>query len=589
MIQLRPIDTFLGPNIHSSEPVMVVEIKADPADLQDTTGRMQRLTNICSNWFSFTRDPSSPNLDAVGAFLCQWTHALLNQTPGEIRTAKTIRINDTVQIILGHYHPQSTWHALRLAAQVFTDIDKLAPEALGKIVQQFWQSSLVYHPDFQAKILIDYAEKKNIPFRPHMPGTRTWQYGWGARSEIFFESSGPHDSSIGSRLSADKMVSKQLFARLGAPMAASVVVHKEEELTQAASTIGFPCVTKPLDRGRSVGVTTNLKSPAELLQGFRIARQQSQAGIMVEKYFEGEVHRIMVMQGKFWRIVRRNRPTVVGDGQFTIRQLAQQLIDASPKNRQPKDFVGPAPLDAEFHQSLAQQGLTAETILPKGSIARIRNIPLLSAGASYEDVTAQTHPDLRLMSEALCKGFGIANAGIDYITSDISQTCFGHGVFLEINLTPGLRVPLLAGIDADETARAVLGEIPAGLPLTLILAPKENLPELFSVKPKTPDVGWVVGQRYGIGSLEFPVPALNSFSAFDLIVRHKSVDKLWVVIDPADLAKQGLIAQRISQTFVLTNGNLDANWLNVIKKHSNAFYEMETLAQLLAKASTLAD
>lgn len=581
MLHLNTTAVFLGPNTFSDEPVVVVELTAAEALLQDSPRRIEKLSAASSRWFQFKAKSSDSTLITLAEFIAQWAHALLNHGSGEIVTARTLSDNPSnVKIVLGHYHPQPTLQALRLAMQVFADSDKLDTGNLEKICQNFRQSCQAFHPDFQAKILIDYAEKNQIPVRPNMIGTRSWQYGWGARAVTLFESSNMQDSAIGARWSSDKMLSKQLFARLGAPTAPSVIVTKEDELLQAASVIGFPCVTKPLDRSRSIGVTTNLKSQSDLINGFRVARQQSQSGIMVEKHFDGEVHRVMVMQGKFWRVVRRNRPSVTGDGRLSVLQLTENLAKQFRATKKASDFLGPAPIDAEFHQCLLEQGLNADHVPAVGDKVRIRNIPLLASGAHYENVTSQTHVDVQRISEALAQNFGISNCGLDYITDDIAQSCFGHGIFLEINLTPGLRVPLMAGIGLDEIGRAVLGEKPASIPLTLVVAPKEDFPDLIPAKPETPETGWITGQRCGIGNMEFSEPTANSFAAFDLIVRHKSVEKIWVLIDPSEIIRNGLFSNQISQTFVLANSNMDASWIDVLKKHSAKFEIVQAVSQL---------
>ena len=585
MITLSPISTFLGPSIYATEPVLVIKLDADAETLQDSDRRIKLLTTMGENWFNLKNSNHADKLENLSEFLCQWTQSVLNQTSGEIQTARVMHINNSVHMILGHYQPQFSWHAIQLTVHLLKEVDKLNPDRLHKILKEFWQAALANHPDFQAKILIDYADQNGIPYRSYMRTTRAWQYGWGERSVVFFESSPSNDSATGARWSSDKVLSKQIFSRVGVPIAPSVIVKTENDLPKALTLIGFPCVTKPISGSRSIGVTTNINTMSELVNGFRHAKQTSHSDVMIEKHSEGEVHRIMIMQGKFWRAIKRNRPFITGDGTSSIRQLAEKLIATFPSKKTLKDFTGPPPLDQEFHQSLSEQGFNENSILPVAKKVALRKIPLLSTGASYEDVTANIHPDVRLMSESLAHNFGIINCGIDYITQDINQSCFGQGIFLEINLTPGLRVPLMAGLSINEIGAAVLGNKPNRLPLTLIIAPKENHLELLAAKPTSQGTGWIGNQAYGIDGLKFAETTKNIFAAFDLIVRHPRVKNIFVLCEPSELIQHGLIAKYIAQTLVITGSNLDINWLNLLKKHSKIFIEAETATKLIANIS----
>ena len=582
MITLSPSSTFLGPSIYATEPVLVIKLDADAETLQDSDRRIKLLTTMGRNWFNFKNNDHADKLQNLGEFLCQWTQSILNQTSGEIQTARVTQINSSWHLILGHYQPQFSWHAIKLSVHLLNEIDKLQPEHVDKILREFWQSAQAYHPDFQAKMLIDYADKNHIPYRSYMSGTRTWQYGWGEKSAIYFESSTNNDSATGARWSSDKVLSKQIFSRLGAPIAPSIIIRNENDLSNTSTSIGFPCVTKPISGSRSVGVTTNIRNMAELLNGFRHAKQTSHSDVMVEKHFEGEVHRIMIMQGKFWRAIKRNRPFITGDGQSNVRKLAEKLTATFPSTKTPKDFTGSPPLDQEFHQSLRKQGFDENSILSVGQRIYIRKIPLLSTGATYEDVTANIHPDVSLMSESLAHNFGIVNCGIDYITQDINQSCFGHGVFLEINLTPGLRVPLMAGVSLDEIGAAVLGNKPNRLPVTLIISSENNFDEIKKSLPRSPGTGWIVGNSSGIDSLEFPLTAEPYiFNAFDIIVRQPSLQRILIVCSNHEVEKYGLVTKFISKALVLKGSAISDQWTKLIQSLSDQFIKVDDVSSLM--------
>lgn len=579
MIELKLLERTLGPSPLSPEPVIVAAARVTAPDRADAARRMRKLAELSADWLRPGREHEADPAGIV-AFLVRWAHGLLCAKQGRLATARTEPADGAVRIVLGHYLPELSWRALNFGAQALRDVDRITPADMLRNTDDFWRRSAGHHPDFQAQVLMDYADRHGIPYRPMLTGSRLWLFGWGARSETFFESSGWDNSDMGAKCSVDKMKSKAIFQLLGAPIAPSVLVRDEGELPAAAKAVGFPCVTKPLDRGRSLGVTTNLANPAELVRGFRAARQYSKEPIMVEGHIDGEVHRIMVFRGKLWKAVRRDRPFIIGDGRSTVRELAERerarLAAAIPDG----GFVSPPPLDDDFKRALAEQGVTEQTVPAAGRRLRLRNIPLLSTGATYADVTADVHPDVRQMSEAIARDFGLTSCGIDYVTTDIRQSCFGHGAFLEVNTTPGLRVPLMAGVDLDEIGRVVLGPTPAAIPLTLCVGPAEALEAVLSARPKPTGLGWVCSTRTGLGPLAFPdlVPDLST--AFDRVARHKTVDQLLVLCTPQELVRDGLVAKRVTRTYVIAGSELSDEWRKLLRERSEQYFEVATVGEV---------
>ncbi len=569
MIELRHLATYFGPNPYGSDPVVVVSLRVSPAFMAGASDRLIDVSRACASWFSPPPAEGPIDDEAVGRFLAHWTLSALNEFGGGLKTAVAMRATDDLQVVLGFYHPKLSLDALVLGATLIADFGRLRVAGLEEAIRRFWQTCRTINPDFQAQFLIDYAQKHDLPYRRHIPGTRLWQFGWGIHSEVFFESSPMEDSSQGRSWARDKALSKQIFRALGAPTALSTIVRSEAELEGAMRTVGFPCVTKPLDSGRSQGVTTDIRDHRHLVQGLREVAKYTGGGIMIERHVEGEVHRLMVIRGHLWKAIRRDRPHVVGDGRSTVLALAEARNEPFHRLARPGAFVGPVPLGAEFHSVLRRQGLTAEDVPASGVRVRLLDIPLLSAGASYLDVTDQVHPDVIVMTEALARAFRLASCGVDYIASEIGRSCFEQGAFIEINLTPGLRVPLMAGVPAEEIARTILGDRPARLPYTLVIAPLADHEEIRARLPLAPSVGWACGGRAGLGSLVFPDALPSVHQAMDLLVKHPAVASLIIVADPKHLMNEGLPAGRASRTMVVASASLNPEWREVVASNTD--------------------
>jgi D-alanine-D-alanine ligase-like ATP-grasp enzyme len=573
MIKLDHFATYLGPGPQADEPVVLVRCTlTDPAAFAPAAARLAEGTE----WLRPPTADADPEL-AAAAFLASWARALLNRQEGRIVEAGAVRDEHGVTVFLGYHHPQASLQALALGAHLLTESARLDARAAQELTDGVLKNILPTQPDFQAAILIEYARRVGLPWRRAQVRKRFWHFGQGVRGAMMFESAPMEDSYLGAMIARDKAVSKKLFAELGAPVAASVVVVEEKNLGAAAAAVGYPCVAKPLDRGRSVGVTTYVRDAAELSAAFRTAARESRTGVMIERHVEGELVRLMVMRGRLWRAIRRNRPAAVGDGRSTIAQLLEALNRSRKAGGAGHPLVGDVPADEEFRAALRAQGLTPADIPAAGRRVRLRNIPLLATGAHYEDVTAELHPETRATAEALAQRFGIVACGLDFITEDPATSCHAQGAFLEINMTPGLRVPILAGVPADEVAKVTLGEKVGRVPSLLVVAPAHFEAELRRRIPDDPSLGWACGASAGLGSTRLSGHAPMTHAAAEIIFGHPHVRAVVIVATAAELAKHGLPADRCDQAIILADAGLPESWRAVVRRRCGDYTETDEL------------
>jgi cyanophycin synthetase len=298
---------------------------------------------------------------------------------------------------------------------------------------------------------------------------------------------------------------------------------------------------------------------------------------MIERHVEGEVHRLMVLRGKFWKAVRRNRPAVVGDGRQSVSALLRALNEARRRPGVIHPLVGPIPEDQEFLQALRSQGLTPVDVPAAGRRVRVRNIPLLATGADYDDITASLHPETRAMCESLADYFGIKACGLDFITEDSTRSCHEAGVFLELNGSPGLRVPIIAGVPPDEVAQAILGDKVGRVPTLLIVAPSARHEQLRALLPGAPSLGWACGAQAGVGGLRLTGARANVHHGAATVLRHRRTRCAVVIADAADLRKHGLPLDRCDRVVIFDDPALTADWTELLRRRSD---QCETTADL---------
>jgi len=576
MIHLTPVHQYIGPNIYGSQPLITVRVKVEDEALRDAAKKAALINQKFAKWFS-CKLPEKPGKQDVAELLLSMAKALLNEVVGRIHVAVLEAKDDGYIAALGYHDPQTSFRALHLAGLLYAAIESEDDNKLNGMLKEFWDLCQKKHPDFQAEFLIDYCEANDIPYRRYMPNMPFWQYGAGKRSLVFFESSPVTDNSLWSK---NKMFSKGVFEQMGAPIAASMIVQNESELHEAVKKIGFPCVTKPLDMGKGTGVRTNLTDMASLVSAFRYAKESTSGGVMVERFEKGEIHRLLVIRGKLYKCIRRDRPFVTGDGKTSVLDLLKAQNSGIIKKMKISGSVGPTPLDDDFVLTIKAQGFRPQDVPKTGETIIVRGVAVAEQGSLYMDVTEKVHPDTKQISEALASSFGIEVCGLDFISEDISRSCFEAGIFIEINTTPGLRTPERTGTPRLEMAGRVLGDVPARLPLMLVVAEKEHHSEIRNMLPQDAGLGWVCGVESGVGSMAFPKEEKPPHLLIDKIIRNQGVTHMLVVCEPEAIVKLGMPADKAETVVIYGDVELDKSWEAVLCRHSKELLKMKATAKL---------
>jgi len=90
---------------------------------------------------------------------------------------------------------------------------------------------------------------------------------------------------------------------------------------------------------------------------------------------------------------------------------------------------------------MAQKGYDQQSIPKTDEIVYLRSTANLSTGGTAIDVTDIVHPDNRVMAERAAQAIGLDVAGIDFLTTDISESYRSTGgAICEVNAAPGFRM-----------------------------------------------------------------------------------------------------------------------------------------------------
>ena len=290
--------------------------------------------------------------------------------------------------------------------------------------------------------IVKEAEARKIPWM--WLSTRAMlQLGYGANQKRIQATLSNNTSILAVELACDKEGTKTILDNAGVPVPQGTVIHYLDELEQAIADIGgYPIVIKPLDGNHGRGITININDWSEAEAAYDLASQASKTrSVIVERYYPGNDHRVLVVNGKVVAVAERVPAHVVGNGKSTIEELIE-ITNQDPKRGDGHDNVlTKITIDRTSQAVLEKQGYQLDSVLPPQQVAYLRATANLSTGGVAIDRTDEIHPENIWLAQRTAKIIGLDIAGIDIVTSDISQPLKATGgVIVEVNAAPGFRM-----------------------------------------------------------------------------------------------------------------------------------------------------
>ncbi|MFB2772075.1 cyanophycin synthetase [Pelatocladus sp. BLCC-F211] len=288
--------------------------------------------------------------------------------------------------------------------------------------------------------IIKEAEKRGIPWM-QLGARFLIQLGYGVNQKRMQATMTDNTGILGVELACDKEATKRILASTGVPVPRGTVINFLDDLQEAVEYVGgYPIVIKPLDGNHGRGITIDIQSWEEAEAAYDAARQVSRS-IIVERYYNGRDHRVLVVNGKVVAVAERVPAHVVGDGRSTIAELIEETNKDPNRGDGHDKILTKIELDRTSYQLLERQGYTLDSVLAKDEICYLRATANLSTGGIAVDRTDEIHPENVWLAQRIVKIIGLDIAGIDVVTSDISRPLREvDGVIVEVNAAPGFRM-----------------------------------------------------------------------------------------------------------------------------------------------------
>ncbi|MDB9378783.1 cyanophycin synthetase, partial [Nodularia sphaerocarpa] len=320
-------------------------------------------------------------------------------------------------------------------------------------LKDLWRESSL-GPSTEA--IVKEAEKRGIPWT-QLSARFLIQMGYGVNQKRMQATMTNNTGILGVELACDKEATKRILAAAGAPVPRGTVINFLDDLEEAIEYVGgYPIVIKPSDGNHGRGITIDIRTWDEAEAGYEAARLVSRS-IIIERYYVGRDHRVLVVDGKVVAVAERVPAHVVGNGRSTIGDLIEETNQDPNRGDGHDKILTKIELDRNSYQLLERQGYTLNSVPPKGVICYLRATANLSTGGSAIDRTDEIHPENIWLAQRIVKIIGLDIAGLDIVTTDISRPLREmDAVIVEVNAAPGFRMHVAPSIG---TPRNVAGAV----------------------------------------------------------------------------------------------------------------------------------
>ena len=290
--------------------------------------------------------------------------------------------------------------------------------------------------------IVKEAEARGIPWT-QMGARFVIQFGYGVNQKRIQATLSSQTGILGVELACDKEGTKRILKDAGIPVPRGTVTRYFDELEDAIEDVGgYPIVIKPLDGNHGRGITIDVRNWQEAEEAYDLASNASKTKtVIVERYYTGKDHRVLVVNGKVVAVAERVPAHVIGDGKSTIAELIEETNKDPQRGDGHDNILTRITVDKSTNVILERQGYSIDSILSKEEVCFLKATANLSTGGIAVDRTDEIHPENVWLLSRAAKIIGLDIAGIDVVTEDISKPLrLVEGVIVEVNAAPGFRM-----------------------------------------------------------------------------------------------------------------------------------------------------
>lgn len=284
------------------------------------------------------------------------------------------------------------------------------------------------------KIYTNAAKNLGLKFRITNPYIYNIYYK--SKKIRFFQATADVNDSIAHALTDRKNHTNLFLAKKRVPVfkQKGFFDQSEDEIIKFAQKIKYPVIIKPVKGYGGEGIIADIQDSKQLRNAIRTIRKNYRF-ILVEKFYTGFDHRILICNKKVLAVTKRFPAMVTGNGKNTIKKLIEI------KN---KKLPFPITIGQEVLHKLKSQKLKINSIPKNNKKIYLRDRANASLGGTTYNLDIKTvHPDYIRACQKAMDELDMVFAGFDFMTTDITRSYKKTGgAITEVNDNPGISMQI---------------------------------------------------------------------------------------------------------------------------------------------------
>lgn len=250
------------------------------------------------------------------------------------------------------------------------------------------------------------------------------------------------DNDITILLMDNKLVSSQVLREHGIRTPHRLAFRDPVQAARVNHQRGVDRVVikpKHADQGQGISFLDLPASAQSWKAAFAAAQAYDGGEVLVEEWLPGVEHRFLVVDDDVVGVVRREAPSVIGDGARSVEALVASSNQNPLRSKTSKTTLYPILLDNIAIQTLASQGILPSEIPVKGQQVFLRYASNISTGGTFFDVTDEIDPGYNAIALSAARALGARLTGLDMLVENPNQPPKDDDyAVIELNKEPGL-------------------------------------------------------------------------------------------------------------------------------------------------------
>lgn len=291
----------------------------------------------------------------------------------------------------------------------------------------------------ESKVIIKDAISQGVDYSVLNAAKSVVQLGRGKHKEFVIEGNKTdRDNYIFPIVTDDKLIAKNVMKEAGVNVPKAILLTSDMNDVDIDEVMedyyNKKIVVKPRNTNYGTGITVfaGKATKAQIRDAIHYAFEFDD-NVLIEEYVKGMEYRFLVVDGKCLSIVNRRPASVVGDGESTILELINN------KNKEDWHALTGCPVkkDKPVHEYLKTQGLTLDSVIPKGKRVFLRTNSNCSTGGESVVYTDVMPAKFKRIAEQAANAFDAKICGVDIIIEDLKKDNYA---IIEINDNPGYSI-----------------------------------------------------------------------------------------------------------------------------------------------------